>query len=194
MVQGESLSVLCRVYELTRDPAVLDLAVACGRPFLKGLTAGGVASEIEPNVVWYEEDTRPPVRHILNGMIYALWGLRDLAITTHDPGIRRAFDLGAESVVSAIGKFDAGWWTWYDVPTVGRPYISSAMYHDLHVCQVEILGEQLGSEPLLKRAAQWRQYRQLPINRARAALAMVGAKLRRDYRHWPPDIIPDGTQ
>lgn len=182
MVQGEALSVLCRVYELTHDPAILRLALACGRPFLIDLVDGGVQSKIKADLPWYEEDTRFPVRHILNGMIYSLWGLRDLVTTTKEPDFERAFTRGAESVVEAIGYFDAGWWTWYDIPTVGRPYIASAMYHDLHICQTEILAGQTGSAALLERAARWRDYRHAPWNRARAAVAMAGAKIRRDYR------------
>lgn len=183
MVQGESLSVLCRVYELTHDPAILELALACGRPFLIELADGGVRGEIKPGVPWYEEDTRRPVRHILNGMIYSLWGLRDLYTTTGERKFGMAFTRGAESVVSAIGDFDTGWWTWYDVPTIGRPYIASAMYHDLHICQTEILAEQIRSSALVEQAATWRDYREAPWNRVLAAAAMAAAKVRRDYQH-----------
>jgi hypothetical protein len=184
MYQGEAISVLCRAHAITGQERYLEAAKLCLPSFQRPVSADGVVGTISgTSLTWYEEDVRAPLRHILNGMVYALWGLRDLAEYGGNQLARELHEQGSATLEEVITHFDSGWWSWYDLPEQGRPYIASMMYHNLHICQLRAVGREAGKERILRTAERFDEYARRPANRIRAALALAGAKLRRDYGH-----------
>lgn len=171
MNQGEAISVLCRAYELTGRERYVECAWRAGLPFRHRYGPEGVTGRMNDSP-WYLEGGK----RILNGHIYAVFGLWDLAQVTQQKAPQELFEAGAESVVREIDQFDSGDWSWYWVES--PRYIASMMYHNLHICQLEALNELYPAERISAVAARFRHYAKRPLNRAKAALALVRGKLR----------------
>jgi heparosan-N-sulfate-glucuronate 5-epimerase len=178
MSQGEAISVLVRAWVLTGETRYLRGAECASMPFSRSIDERGVAEHWkEAGGIWYEEIAIRPLRHILNGMIYALWGLRDLHKAAEHEGARRLFEDGVGSVVNAIMRFDTGWWSLYHAQEDNPSQrIASIMYHNLHVAQLRILYQQTGRSELLSVAKRWEQYAVSPILRFWAAIYLLSAK------------------
>ncbi len=181
MSHGQAMSVLVRAHRLTGDEGYRHAAVSLLAPFRRAIGEGGVVSRLPGGRKWYEEDVRTPPRHILNGMIFALWGLADLARYAGVAEAKELYVSGIESLRTTIHRYDRGWWSTYDAPDHDRPYLASMRYHDLHVAQLEALAED--DETFAPIARQFRAYAASRSRRLRAALGMALAKARRDYRH-----------
>ncbi|MEO7766819.1 MAG: D-glucuronyl C5-epimerase family protein, partial [Ferruginibacter sp.] len=114
---------------------------------------------------------------ILNGHNYSLFGLSELYTISKEDFVKDHLNTGLRSVVDSIQYFDNGFWTWY---SLNKPlYIASAMYHNLHICQLKALGKIPGNEKLNLYADKFAGYANSPINRARAAAYMLKAKLKK---------------
>lgn len=172
MNHGEAISVLCRAYSYTGDIEYIDVAKQLSIPFNYPYGSEGVASPLSVNgTTWYLEGGK----EILNGHIYSLIGLKELAAITKEEKIERLFLVGAQSTVESISFFDNGYWSlyWQNKPL----YIASAMYHNLHICQLQILSKMMGSDTLLKYSTKFEDYARSPFSRIKAGLALVMGKL-----------------
>jgi len=176
---GQSLSVLCRAYQTTRDNRYLEMARGCMRTFNVEVGQGGIRrSSPVLGAVWYEEAVTPPLRHILNGMICALWGLRDLAIVDRSAEAERLFVEGVDSVIRALPQFDTGFWSYYwIVEPPARGYVATMNYHLLHICQLRELWKQTGLEALRTYADRFQEYACRPTCRLRAFVGNIMARL-----------------
>lgn len=177
MNQGESISVLCRAYCLTNDAkykkAALRLAIPFGHPYGKE----GITGVIEKNnAVWYLEGGK----YILNGHNYSLFGLADLAAISGEQWVKDHLNKGIQSVIDSVQFFDNGFWSWY---WINKPlYIASAMYHNLHICQLRALSGISGSKKLNEYADRFARYAGSPVSRMRSAAYMVIAKLKKKLK------------
>lgn len=180
MNQGEAISVLVRAWRYSGEAAYLQAAENCLIPYTRHIGEGGVAYPFMGNeqILWYEEYTALPVRHVLNGMIYALWGLRDLALAAANPLAKSLFKQGVAALETALPHYDNGYWTVYCVSAAaGRCHVASMMYHNLHVVQLTALGRQTNNAVLLAYADKFDRYGRGSLNRLRAAIGLVKAKL-----------------
>jgi heparosan-N-sulfate-glucuronate 5-epimerase len=181
MFQGEAISVLCRAWQATGDGRYLEAAVGCVGPFDTHFKEEGVRGQIQAanNATWYEEWPNPQWRHALNGMIYSLWGLRDVAIAADHTRAEELFQEGVESVLKALPLFDSGYWSWYCLPENKRPHIASMMYHNLHICQLTALARQTERPEFKPTIERFVRYAGSTVCRFRAAAEMVNAKVLR---------------
>lgn len=181
MSQGEALAVIARAYEFSKDKKLVNFAEKIVKPYAVLVPDRGVKGEFkEINASWYEEKTSIPYQHILNGMNYALMGLYDIIQVM--PELKMAEDLWREGVASlkkALPLFDTGYWSnyWYD--ETGKPhYIASAMYHNLHICQLRHLYALTGVEEFKDYADKFESYQRSFFNRLRAGINLLAGKLR----------------
>lgn len=180
MFQGEAMSVLCRAWHATGDEAFLQAAVACLGPFDLPVAEDGVLGFFGTSgIPWYEEDPDQPLKHILNGMIYALFGIWEVGVVAGHTRARELFEKGVNSVAAALPSYDNGFWSWYWLAESDPPYIASMLYHNLHVCQLTILAKLTGKDVFDTFAGRFQRYAKSPSSRMRAAMAMSLAKLRR---------------
>lgn len=178
MNQGEAMSVLCRAWRATCNSRYLEAALGCLEPFEIQVEAGGVLGNISMiNVPWYEEYPTVPLKHVLNGMIYSLWGLLDLAVATKNKRARELFDTGVDSLIRALPYFENGYWSLYWIPEEGDKYVASIMYHNLHICQLTALHRQTEREEFRKFARLFTEYARRPLCRMRAAASISRSKL-----------------
>ena len=99
---------------------------------------GGCMSPLGGRPFPEEYPTQPP-SFVLNGGIFALWGLRDVAVALGDEQAARDFAAGAETLAQNLDRWDTGRWSRYDLfpHPVANP--ASSFYHDLHVKQLRAM-------------------------------------------------------
>lgn len=158
MAQGQGISVLLRAYQVTGDSKLLDVAQRAVRAFRLSIREGGVRSVDRSGRPFYEEVAVDPPGHILNGMVFALWGLWDFVHVTSDKVAQTDFETGVSSVEAALPEYDTGYWSRYSL--LYPHQVASRFYHALHVNQLSRLHEMTGVETFRKVAHRWRGYEQ----------------------------------
>lgn len=179
LTQGMAMCLLTRVWHATKEEKYRQTALECVRPFDVSVTEGGVRGRFEESGRdWFEEEVLPPPRHILNGMIYGLWGLYDTGRILGDTRAAELFAEGAAAVEASLPLFDTGYWSLYwKAEGPGRSYVASMNYHNLHICQLECLASQANLPRLAEYSKRFARYSASPVNRIRAAAAIARAKL-----------------
>lgn len=168
MAQGEAASLLVRLHSATGDERFAGAA-------RRGVGAMP-AAELE-GAPFYEEYPTEPASHVLNGGIFALWGLRDVAEYLSDSTSRAAFDAGLDCLVANIGRWDTGWWSAYDLYPHRLRNVSSSAYHELHIAQVRAMHAVEPRPELADTAARFERYGASRARRLRALAAKVAFRM-----------------
>jgi len=177
MDQGEAISVLVRAFCLTNDEKFINLASEISKTFRYSPEDNGVTRNvINTNDPWYLEASR----YILNGHIYSVIGLWELWRITGLPEHYALFEQGHRSVCNNIHLFDQGYWSIYMLER--KDYKASIMYHNLHICQLQILNDLKPDNRLVKYAGLFIKYAASPLNRLRAGINLFTAKLTRPVK------------
>ncbi len=151
MYQGVAISALVRAARLAGSDELLELARAAAGPFRTMVADGGVRSR-EGGATLYEEYPALPLPRILDGFLFSLVGLHDLARASGDPAIQRLFDEGVEGLVRNLPWWDyRGKWSWYGA----HGYLCPPHYHALNHGLVALLGRLTGEPSLARQARQW---------------------------------------
>ena len=79
ITQGQGASLLVRLNAETGDADLARAARLALEPLLTPQSSGGVCGELGGRP-WPEEYPTSPESHVLNGAIFALWGMRDVAV------------------------------------------------------------------------------------------------------------------
>jgi hypothetical protein len=172
MAQGEGASLLVRLHAITAEEAFADAAARAIVPLSRDLDDGGVRTELDGGP-WLEEYPTRPSSHVLNGAIFALWGLRDVGVGLADTRALRAFGDGVDALAASLHRFDTGWWSLYSRYPHPLRNPASAFYHALHLSQLEAM-QRLAPRPQFAAThARWSAYAASPACRSRAFAAKV---------------------
>jgi len=88
------------------------------------------------NYTWIEEYPLERPQYILNGFIYALFGVYDLFKITGNKKAKELFDSCIRTLQTHLGEYDLQGWSKYDLES-GIP--ATPFYHNIHVKQLEAL-------------------------------------------------------
>ncbi len=168
LAQGQGISLLVRAARITRDRRYAEGAWRAFAAFLQPVTAGGVTCRDEAGGVWFEEYIVHPPSHILNGFMWAMWGVFDLWRFLGNDQARRLFAEAAATLVSNLHRYDAGYWSCYELRPRGMRMLASPFYHALHITQLEVMARLTGQDVLRAWARGWQAYQQRRWNRTRA--------------------------
>ncbi|HWY17287.1 MAG TPA: D-glucuronyl C5-epimerase family protein [Solirubrobacteraceae bacterium] len=135
MAQGQGASLLVRLHAHTGQQRFGESAVLALRPFGTPAARGGVQALLGERPFPEEYPTQPP-SYVLNGAIFALWGLRDVAIALGEKDARRDFADGAKTLALELHRWDTGRWSLYDLFPHPIPNPASSFYHALHISQL----------------------------------------------------------
>jgi hypothetical protein len=152
MAQGQIASVFVRA--ASRDESAADTALRALRPLLD--RAGPFVVDLKEGPVLEEAPTSPP-SCVLNGWIYALWGVRDVAVGLGSTEAARLFEESLQALLATLHEYDTGWWSRYSLWADGRD-LAKPFYHRIHVAQLEALHALTGVTELAAVAARWREY------------------------------------
>lgn len=155
MYQGQVLSALVRAYIITKDNSIYSRCEKIWNSFSPELGKKyGFRFETD-NELWFEEAPQLPPKHILNGAIYAIWGIYDLMLLKDDPCLKVEWEKSVNTIRNSLSGYDTGFWSYYDL--AGN--LASYYYHNkVHILQLRALYEQT-SEALFKEYAEkWSCY------------------------------------
>jgi heparosan-N-sulfate-glucuronate 5-epimerase len=172
MAQGEGASLLVRLYLQTGEEQFADAARRAVSPLTRPLSEGGVAAELNGGW-WPEEYPTTPSSYVLNGAMFAWWGLRDVGVGLKDSDSSRAFEDGVNTLVSALDRFDTGWWTLYCLFPFPVSNIASSFYQALHATQLEAMNLLAPRPELIETARRWWSYLESERGQRRAVARKV---------------------
>lgn len=134
MAQGEGASLLIRGYIEFNNKKYLSAAQKAIDFMLKPVAQGGTTLYKKNGDIFFYEYTHLPL--VLNGWVFAIFGLYDMTIFFKDNQKYQQVFLSAEkSLEKTLYKFDAKYWTYYDL---GHK-LASPFYHKLHIAQMQAL-------------------------------------------------------
>ncbi len=187
LAQGQGIALLVRVRD---SPAADGRAAVYGeaareafRALVTPASDGGTLVVDESGRWWVEEYLTEPPTHILNGMIWALWGVHDLERSglavpdrcTTCP--RELWEQGVATLRSSLFRFDCGYWSLYDLSPVRLRNVSSPFYHALHIVQLRVMARLTGEAVFAEAAERWQGYAASRLRRRRAWAAKALFKL-----------------
>jgi heparosan-N-sulfate-glucuronate 5-epimerase len=179
LAQGNGLSMLVRAARSTSDAQFADAAHAAFESFTRDVSAGGVMATDEQGDLWIEEYLVDPPSHILNGFIWALWGVYDYAQWSGSPQALKIWECCLNTLERRLHEFDTGWWSLYEARNQGEEMPASRYYHTLHITQLQVLHRQTGRQVFADAAARWQGYLHNGGYRLRALAQKAIFKLRR---------------
>lgn len=154
LAQGQGISVCLRAYGINKDERYIDAALRAFKSFRYNAHEhhGGVLDNSN-GYTWLEEYIVMPPNHVLNGFIWALWGVRDYASFFDDAYAWDLWHSCIKTLKENLHHYDIGFWTTYDLVKFnpGRQPIMpcSIYYQNLHIVQMRAL-YQLTSDPIFK--------------------------------------------
>lgn len=179
LAQGQGVSLLLRAFKVTGQAIYREAAAAAAKSLLTPVARGGVLFSDEQGHDWIEEYITTPPTHILNGFLWALWGGWDWMRWGHDPDSARVlWERSLQTLEQNLARFDAGYWSLYDLAPVGRKNVASWFYHRLHVVQLDVMHRLTGREGFRFFHDRWRRYAQSPLKRRRAWVTKAVFKLK----------------
>lgn len=177
LAQGQGISVLVRAHKESGNAHYLDTARRAFASFQHSIEEGGVAFTDEFGDLWFEEYIVSPPTHILNGFIWALWGVYDFFLATNDVSAQDLFSRGVRTLLHNLDRYDLGFWSLYEQSGTRLPMVASAFYHQLHIVQLRIMHRLTGDAKFAEVAERWHGYAQSRSHRTRALCYKSAFKL-----------------
>ncbi len=151
MAQGEGASLLLRGYKFYGDGTYYRAAKRAIDFMLLPLSEGGTTLYENEKVVLLEYTHMGAV---LNGWIFAWWGLYDFVLSDNDKAERRyreLLDKSCHSLIGELNSFSCPYWSMYDLN--GR--IASPFYHNLHIAQMQAMYDLTGHPAFYEFGRRW---------------------------------------
>jgi hypothetical protein len=176
MAQGQGASLLVRLHQLLGGEDWADAAALALRPLELPVEQGGVLRHLDGHRFPEEYPSSPP-SYVLNGLIFTLWGHRDVARVHRDSTPGERFAEGVDLLAATLPRWDLGYWSRYDLFPHRLPNVASSFYHSLHVNQLRAL-EAMTDRPEIRAVRErWERYAGSPVAPRRALLAKVAFRL-----------------
>ena len=176
MAQGQAASLLVRIGAETGDQRYAQAAARALRPFDRDSRERGVRTTLAGGPFFEEYPTSPP-SYVLNGAVYALWGLYDVGVALDDAEARALFAQGLDVLADNIHRWDLGYWSRYDLYPHRRVNVASAAYHELHVNQLQAMQLISPRQALSDAAARFSAYAASRRDRRRALAEKAAFRL-----------------
>jgi len=168
LAQGQGISLLLRAAAASGKNDYLDAARSAFESLSRTSAEGGVLFVDEFQDVWIEEYIVTPPTHILNGFIWALWGVYDYSLTFPTSQARALFNRCVETLTKNLARYDNGFWSLYEQSGTRLPMVASRFYHQLHIVQLRVMHQLTNLAVFAQTADRWEEYSRNRLNRARA--------------------------
>src|SRR5205814_10240119 len=146
LAQGQGISLLVRAYHTSGASKYLEAAGQAFEGFLKSTGEGGITCTDERGDLWFEEYIVSPPTHILNGFIWAAWGVYDYFLATQDPSAKDLFSRTVQTLRSNLQHYDLGFWSLYEQSSTRLPMLAGPIYHRLHIVQLRVMHRPTGDD------------------------------------------------
>lgn len=176
MAQGQGCSILLRAYQMTDDPRYFQAAQRAISFMLLPSDQGGTAV-YQGDAISFEK--YPPqdgvISSVLNGWIFALFGLYDYVLCTDSSEHRDVLERSCRTLEAKMPLYDRKFWSNYDLTGT----IASPAYHSVHISLLSVLAELTGSQTMQSYAKRFESYEKSPLNYMRAVVIKIVQKLIR---------------
>ena len=182
LAQGQGMSLLVRAYREIGEAKYFEAAERAFTSFLKSTAEGGVTFTDARSNTWFEEYVISPPTHILNGFIWAAWGVYDYFLATGSRVARDLFAAATHTLGANLQRYDLGFWSLYEQTENQHsgtliPMVASPFYHRLHIVQLRVMHALTGDEIFARYANQWEAYARSRAKRTRAVCYKSAFKL-----------------
>ena len=178
MAQGEAISLLLRAFQEFKKDEYFTTAEKAFNSFMDS----DVVYRDEHNDIWFEEYPTKPPSHVLNGFIFALFGIFDFYRVTKNKKSLKLWSEGIKTLEKNIERYDSGYWTRYDL--LFRR-ITSEAYHNIHINQVKVLYELTGVNKFYDTYIRWEGYKNGLIHYLRRKInGRIYNRLISRYKHY----------
>ena len=168
LAQGQGISLLVRAHQETGEDSFLRAADLAFESFARSTDQGGVCFTDDEGNLWFEEYLVSPPTHILNGFIWASWGVYDYFLATGSRLAKSLFERAVQTLLSNLHRYDLGFWSLYEQSGTRLPMIASPFYHRLHVTQLRTMYRLTGETKFEEYAERWQRYARSSVKRTRA--------------------------
>ncbi len=159
-----AISLFIRDFRLRGREASLDFAEKLTWFLFLDVEKGGLMCQ-EARDLFFEEYPKPPFTRILDGLLYMILTVYDLADATGLAHIQEKFEQACDTLERHLSKWDfEGCWSYYDIH--GRQ-LANPSYHAMNYCMLEVLGRITGKESFLEKAKEWQLFKEDPKLQAR---------------------------
>ena len=171
MSQGEGASLLLRAYILSGDEKYLKAAKKALDYMLTPVEKGGTTFYQNDDII-FAEYTHLPI--VLNGWIFAWWGLYDYVLATNDKSYySESLEKSCASLEKYLPLFKASYWSKYDL----KGKLASPFYHKLHIAQMQAMYQLTGHVVFKQYAERWAKQQKNPFCKSTAFLKKAFQKL-----------------
>jgi len=177
LAQGQGISVLVRAHRESGNAGYLEAAARALACFYKPTSEGGVAYTDDRGDLWFEEYVVSPPTHILNGFIWAAWGIYDYVLLTKDASTQQLFSRAVQTLLHNLDRYDLGFWSLYEQSGTRMPMVASPFYHRLHIVQLRVMHRLTGEAEFDRVADRWESYSRSSAKRTRALVYKSAFKL-----------------
>ena len=157
MAQAQAASAFTRAYCATGASEYRELALMAIQPLLDP-DDSDLVSWVDEGPILEEVGGASPRSHVLNGWIFALWGLRDVALAFERNDAAQLYELSVECLLRKLPEYDVGWWTKYSLFPHPIPDLAKPFYHRLHTTQIEIMFVLTDRAQFRDAALRWATY------------------------------------
>jgi hypothetical protein len=168
LAQGQGISLLVRAHADDPSAGSLEAATCAFESFQRSVNNGGVMYTDERGDRWIEEYLVDPPTHILNGFIWAAWGVFDYWLATREDAARDLFSQVTRTLLRNLEKYDIGFWSLYEQSGTRLKMVASPFYHQLHIVQLRIMAEMTSENKFRAIADRWDAYARSRVKRAAA--------------------------
>lgn len=176
MVQGEAISLLCRAKFILPEYEYDDAITNAYAILMRDIEDGGCVKYENEKIYMMEYADSS---FILNGGIFALWGLYDYCLSEYgDDRSRELLLTSVKTLAHELPKFDLKYWSKYSLD--GK--VASPFYHNLHIAQLQVLEMQFPEMGFGEIASLYREYEKSKLRKLRATIVKGMQKFREEPR------------
>jgi len=170
MYQGQILSSFVRAYIITKKKKYIEFADKVFKSFSFNLGEKYGFMIKDKFGIWYEEAPIIPAKHILNGYIFAIWGIYDYYQLTNRHELKLIWDSCINTLKNTINLYNLGYWSLYDL--AGN--IASYKYHNtVHIPQLKALYKMTKETDFKDMALKWENYNNSKLCRVKKKILNV---------------------
>jgi hypothetical protein len=173
MAQGEGVSVLTRAFIEFNDNKYLNAAVKASELMLKPIKNGGTARYIKDNL-YFEEFAKLKPSLVLNGWIFTIFGLFDIAKLSDDKNYADMLNITLKTLEGELVNYDCGYWSYYDQ----CGHLASPFYHRLHIAQLNVLYDLFHIKNFKVTSERWESYLLNKFKKSKAIIFKIWQKIK----------------
>ena len=181
MYQGQAISLLLRAFERTNHQKYFELSEKAFSFFKYNIQEGGCMTTDVNGDLWLEEFPSEKTSYVLNGFIYAMFGVYDFWRVTKSTDAKNLFDACILTLKHNLKLYDCWYWSLYD--KLKKELISPYYMINIHVNLLRILYLLTNEKLFDNYASKWERNYHSGFNRM-ILFAMMRIKPR--LQKWLP--------